>query len=243
MQRRGIGPLEVPECLFVRDHALDLLREYLHVDSHGRFAYSGAAFDNYPRDCGCDAPDTIDNSDLISLTLLSIRVRGHHALGVTAYYRSEIRRLLTAIPAQARIDTPDSAPLLERNGPAWKLWELLRDIEDPIAGTKFGPVAAGKILARKRPHLVPISDKNTTAAFNRPKPRVDSAWWDDVRKASLNTDPVVDDDVTFWGYLGSLRPAANAEHLPVLRVLDILGWMWAERCASEPPSHGTDAVG
>jgi hypothetical protein len=38
---------------------------------------------------------------------------------------------------------------------------------------------------------------------------------------------------TFWGYLGGLRSEAGVDHLPVLRVLDIIGWMYARPWPSD----------
>jgi hypothetical protein len=41
---------------------------------------------------------------------------------------------------------------------ARKLWQLLHDIKTQLHRDRLGPVAAGKLLARKRPHLIPVYD-------------------------------------------------------------------------------------
>ena len=114
--------------------------------------------------------------------------------------------------------------LLARLGPAWTLWELLRDVTDRRKGEHLGPVAAGKLLARKRPDLIPISDSHTSETFRRKPPGEDATWWADVRSAALDPRPEAN-GMTLWDYLAGLRPAAQATYLPILRVLDILGWM------------------
>jgi uncharacterized protein DUF6308 len=89
-------------------------------------------------------------------------------------------------------------------------------------------VAAGKLLARKRPHLIPIEDSRIAAVFSRKSPDRDERWWDDVRSAALDPRPAAS-GTTLWRYLASLRDQTGQDHLPVLRVLDIIGWMHAHR--------------
>jgi hypothetical protein len=101
---------------------------------------------------------------------------------------------------------------------------LLRDITDRRTGKRFGPVAAGKLVARKRPGLIPISDRYTRKAFSRPLPALDVRWWDAVRSAALDPRPAAN-GVTLWEHLADLRAAADVTYLPILRVLDISGWM------------------
>jgi hypothetical protein len=166
----------------------------------------------------------ITDSDLIALTMLGIRVTGHEALAITRDRAGEIRRLLGSIPAHARIEDDHADRLLKSDGPAWELWKLLRNIQDRTKPTKLGPVAAGKLLARKRPDLIPISDSRTAKAFGRLGPGADMHWWEAVRAAAL--DPRKEaDGKTLWNYLASLRDTPGGAHLPTLRVLDILAWM------------------
>lgn len=220
--RRRVGRLEVPEVLFERAYAAGLLGDYLQMDAASRadrWMYSGAAFDRRPDDQGPGwSPDVIDESDLIALTYLSMPIYGHHALEILRYRRSEISRLLEQIPDGARIEDPGSGRLLSRGEAAWDLWLVLRHVGSELKHHSFGPVAAGKLLARKRPELIPISDSLVRATFDRPEPGTDTLWWDDVHAAALDAD--------FWAYLTSLRQDVTAAaHLPALRVLDILAWM------------------
>ena len=228
------GELEFPDGLLNREYALALLGEYVGRDAEG-YVYSGAAFDTYghasapgqpgTRAEGIAAPvNTITDSDLVALSMLGRRVTGYQALSITGPLGGTIGELLAQIPPQARIEGENAEALLARCGPAWKLWDLLRDVTDRRTGRHLGPVAAGKLLARKRPDLNPISDRYTSEAFSRKPPREDATWWDDVRSAALDPRPAAN-GVTLWEYLADLRQAADVTHLPILRVLDILGWM------------------
>ena len=223
------GGLFVPDELLVRSYALRLLGRYLQRDNRGH-RFSGAAFDTYPAlpasepSAQSGTPDAVTDSDLIALALLSVRVTGHEALTITHYRAKEIHQLLARIPRQARIEDDGAGRLLARGGPAWELWELLCDITDRTKDARLGPVAAGKLLARKRPDLIPISDSRTASVFRRAAPDRDKRWWEDVREAARDPQSVAD-GTALWEYLASLRTAPGAGHLPILRVLDILAWM------------------
>jgi hypothetical protein len=226
------GRLWVPDELLDAHHAVQLLRQYFDREDD-RYAYSGAAFDTYPADpSDGKAPSSqeaniITDSDLIALTMLGIHITGYAALAVTQYRRTKISQLLSDIPPDASIEDDASEALLGRGAAAWDLWELLRDIAaDNRKSTRFGPVAAGKLMARKRPNLIPIEDSQIAAAFRRPAPDRDEHWWDDVRSALRDEKPGPN-GTTLADYLASLRRTANLRHLPLLRVLDIIGWLHA----------------
>jgi hypothetical protein len=228
------GGLEFPDKLLDRSYALELLGEYFSRDAEG-YVYSGAAFDTYPHATAAEPPGTrrasmaapanaITDTDLVALSLLGIRVTGYQALSITGPLAGTIGDLLACIPSEARIEDDDADLLLAPAGPAWKLWELLRDVTDRRTGSRLGPVAAGKLLARKRPDLIPISDSHTSKTFSRKAPGEDAAWWDDVRSAALDPRRAAN-GMTLWEYLADLRATRDVTHLPILRVLDIPGWM------------------
>jgi len=227
------GKLYVPDALLVQKYALDLLAKYFQREGGG-YVYSGAAFDTYPvRPAAVigsrgDTGNTITDSDLVALSLLGIRVTGYEALVIRQHQAREIGNLLRSIPADARIDDEGSDALLVRGGPAWTLWELLYQIKDRTKEARFGAVAAGKLLARKRPGLIPIEDRLIASVFRRQAPDRDQNWWDDVRSAALAAQPAAN-GTTLWRYLADIRHEASVDHLQILRVLDIIGWMHARR--------------
>jgi hypothetical protein len=227
------GGLRIPDVLLNEEYARGLIHDYFRRDSAG-YVYSGAVFDTYPADPASGttgppgAPGEITDSDLVALSMLGIRVTGYEALIIMQDRRKGIEALLADIPADAHIEEEASAGLLARDGPAWMLWELLREIKDRTKEARFGAVAAGKLLARKRPNLIPIEDSRIAAVFNRRSPDRDEHWWDDVRSAALDPRPAAS-GTTLWRYLARLRDQAGLDHLPILRVLDIIGWMQAHR--------------
>jgi hypothetical protein len=225
--------LTIPDVLLDEEYARGLIHDYFRRDSAG-YVYSGAVFDTYPADpaSGITAqpgpPDHITDSDLVALSMLGIRVTGYVALIITQDRHEEIEALLAGIPADAHIEEEASAGLLARGGPAWTLWELLREIKDRTKEARFGAVAAGKLLARKRPNLIPIEDSRIAAVFSRRSPDRDEHWWDDVRSAALDHKAAAS-GTTLWRYLARLRDQEGIDYLPILRVLDIIGWMQAHR--------------
>lgn len=233
-----IGELWLPDMLLNEEYAQGLIHDYFRRDTTG-YVYSGAMFDTYPADpaSGITAPpsppDEITDSDLIALSMLGIRVTGYEALIITQDRRKEIETLLASIPPDAHIEQEASGRLLAPEGYAWKLWELLRETKDRTKEARFGAVAAGKLLARKRPHLIPIEDSQIAAVFRRTTPDRDKRWWDDVHSAALDPSPAAN-GTTLWCYLARLRDQASQDHLPVLRVLDIIGWMHARRDPAAP---------
>ncbi len=100
----------------------------------------------------------------------------------------------------------------------------------PSPGTRLGAVAAGKLLARKRPALIPIEDSAIAEVFRRKAPDRDEGWWDDVRTARQDDEPKAN-GAPLRDYLTGLRGAAHLDHLPVLRVLDIIAWMHVRSAA------------
>ena len=54
---------------------------------------------------------------------------------------------------------------------------MLRDVTGRRTNKLLGPLAAGKLLARKLADPVPISDSHTSNAFSRPAPDLEVRWW------------------------------------------------------------------
>ncbi|WP_307841675.1 DUF6308 family protein [Streptomyces endocoffeicus] len=120
--------------------------------------------------------DRFDSNDLVAITLLSVSLRPHGAMNLLTDPDGNWARLLSLIPRDARLENPGSDALIEEGGPAWELWERLVGTKRyPSKPDGSGPVVAGKLLARKRPHLIPIYDIRIKELFERPK--VDHSFW------------------------------------------------------------------
>jgi hypothetical protein len=94
---------------------------------------------------------------------------------------------------------------------------LLCDIKPRPGDDHLGPVAAGKLLARKRPHLIPVYDSHVKVALGRE--RIHNTWWSDLR-CQLTTDAGLIPE------LESVRARAGVGHLSLLRTFDIMCWMF-----------------
>lgn len=46
--------------------------------------------------------------------------------------------------------------------------------------------------------------------------------------ATIDTKNAGNFGTTFWQYLDSLKAEIHATHLPMLRALDVLAWMWID---------------
>jgi hypothetical protein len=95
------------------------------------------------------------------------------------------------------------------------LWGLLR------AHHGVGPTTVSKIIARKRTALIPIFD--SVVARVTGFPNSDGTWcaW----HQAFSTDK------EFTNRIRLLREAVRLEHIPLLRILDVVLWM-----------HGTHGV-
>ena len=198
---------------FVKDDhrsvAVKFLREY-------SASYTGSAFDEITR--GSD-PDRITGEDIAALTTLSVNVPGGTTKWLLAGPGGDlVAELLEQIPLDQAIwdDDADLTP----NGPAWKAWDLIDAQYD------MGPTKTSKLLAAKRPHLIPIYDQYVGGALLGAKRDSDWAEYRDYLRSPEGT--------TFRAAIEGVRDEAGlSPELSVLRVFDIVVWMSA---------HGADAA-
>jgi len=225
--------IDIPGRLRDEDFATCLVKRYLAPDpATGRARYSGAFFERIGG--GGDRPQVacqFTAEDLLAVTMLSVRIEGYHALEVLHYRASELNDLLAQIPLGIALQDPAAAALIAQGGPAWRLWGAICDIEPRPERNRIGPVAAGKLLARKRPDLLPVYDSRIKMVLNRP--RIDNRWWHDLRCQLIHDQALVQ-------VLQSVRGRAGAGHMSLLRVWDVMCWMFSWEgdhgpCSQEMP--------
>jgi hypothetical protein len=219
--------IDIPDRLRVEEFATCLVKRYLASDPKtGRARYSGAYFERIGG--GGDRPEVacqFTAEDLLGVTMLSVRIEGYHALELLHYQARELNDLLAQIPLGIALQDPDAGDLIAQGGPAWRLWVAICDIEPRPERNRIGPVAAGKLLARKRPDLLPVYDSRIKMVLNRP--RMDNQWWHDLRYQLIHDQGLVQE-------LQSVREKAGADHMSLLRVFDVMCWMF-----SWEGDHGT----
>ena len=230
--------IDIPGRLRDEDFAACLVKRYLAPDSAtGRARYPGAYFERLGG--GGDRPETacqFTAEDLLAVTMLSVRIEGYHALEVLYYQAPELNDLLAKIPPGIALQDPGAEALIAEGGPAWKLWDMICGIEPRPENHRVGPVGAGKVLARKRPRLIPVYDSRIKKVLKRP--RIDNRWWHDLRDQLINDRNLVRE-------LESVRDRADAGHMSLLRVFDVMCWMFSwegEHGPRDPSSPSTTSM-
>lgn len=127
---------------------------------------------------------------------------------------TEIEKYLKKIPADATIEDEDGKEILRSNkdGQESDLLQLWREVHK-IKG--FGSTRVSKLLARKRPHLVPIYDSRVARVCGAQNDRYQWAayvqWFEDAK------------------FVNELKRAKAEAGVPdkvsLLRVLDVMLWM------------------
>jgi hypothetical protein len=208
------------------DQAAQQLVGYFALDESGVPRFSGARFDDLGRPAGFDpAPDQITEVDLLAVEMLAVRVPAHAALWILGPGASAIHGLLRQIPKTTALwKTTDDE--IGETSPVWQLWDLLRHRTDDIEGT--GRVTTSKLLARKRPVLIPIQDSVVEGALGAPV----GNFWSAMRAALQDT--ALRDALHDTLLRARRQNSAVPESLSPLRIVDIVIWM---------TEHGASNIG
>lgn len=182
---------------------------------------------------GGERPGTaniITADDVLAVHFLSVSIPGPVALELI---EGPLGRAMSAelaeIPTDVSLGSPAAQPLVATDGPASRAWVLL----DDVAGV--GWVTAGKLMARKRPALVPVYDRVVRCALERPK-----GFWMWLHELLQTNDRALE------RRLLEMRDEAGVpETVTPLRVLDVIVWMRHRPTHVEVrcPRHGLSAGG
>lgn len=172
--------------------------------------YAGATFNAI----GVNDPYSIGADDLLAVHMLSVPISPALARATLEDDRGrrEIVRLLCGIDPELRLwDDGADASLRAAND----LWDIL----DRVRGV--GSVIAGKLLARKRPHLIPIADD---LVWDYLKPEK-GLFWGTLRQVLQDAD--------LRDRIEGLRPESldsveMRDKISTLRLLDVAIWMNAK---------------
>jgi hypothetical protein len=158
-------------------------------------------------------PDEFTASDLVAVSMLSVEVPPAVAYWLLSTEgQLATRTLLAAVPTDVDIWDPGAEELLAKAGPLWDLWDLLDRgaWPHPRPGNGMGPTTISKLLAAKRPRLVPVWDSVIEKVLGPIRP-----FWGDMRGALLDDE------------LRALILGATAEappHVSLLRRIDAAIW-------------------
>ncbi|SBT44578.1 DUF6308 family protein [Micromonospora narathiwatensis] len=204
-------PLAFAEILAVLDDSRSVpdLQRYFLAD--GDAAFTGGQFDRLGGGgCRPEIANILTAEDLIAVELLSVEVRPRPALDLL---QGQLGRRLAAdlanIPVNVELGADDAFPLIVKGGYADKAWWTLRDADD------IGWVIAGKLLARKRPKLVPVYDEVVSCALG-----TGSGFWEWLHGKLREEGNVLAQRLDALHGKAGLPAAVNR-----LRVLDVVFWM------------------
>jgi Family of unknown function (DUF6308) len=106
---------------------------------------------------------------------------------------------------------------LASNAAALDLWQLLGDQRD------MGPTTVSKLMAAKRPHLVPIYDAYVADALLSPSTGR-STWWEPWQALLQGSEGPELVNAAEEVRAGAKAIGADVTHLSILRIIDIVVW-------------------
>ena len=182
------------------------------------FPYSGGQFEFL---CGGgnrgETANRITADDIVAVSLLGVDVPAFASLQILGPDSRRISGLLEQLPRLQKLGETEIDALLDPSHPAMRLWVLLRSIPG------MGSTKVSKLMARKRPHLIPVYDSIIGSALGG----IDGHW-ERVHEAVTKNVEV----------LSAIRSAAGlTTRVPLIRVIDVAVWM-QERGASQLPKGG-----
>ncbi|WP_326566942.1 DUF6308 family protein [Amycolatopsis rhabdoformis] len=146
-----------------RSASLSALQRYF-ADGPLRESYTGRHFERF--EGGGDALDVRDrvtSADVLALNFLSITDLAGVAVDTTVTHVAKIADLLQDIKTDTAMHEAEWSTYAE-SSPAYELWALFKR-----CGGKNRWVTANKLLARKRPHLIPVYDSRVQALLGAPE--------------------------------------------------------------------------
>lgn len=187
--------------------AVDYLRTYYGLSGSEERAYTGSHFDGLETICA----NRITAEDIIAVSCLSVHVPAAASVEILGAQADEISALLSRIPDSKleELSTDKHEELFGAGSAALELWLLLRK------HVGIGPTTASKLMARKRPGLIPIYDSVLARVTGFDSSAGTWRAW----HHAISSDGALRDR------LGRLRDSARLDRISLLRILDVVLWM------------------
>lgn len=187
------------------------LKTYFSTNGNG---YTGSQFENLIKDSN---PNAITEQDLIAITTLSVDIPARAALWILSKEgQNEISEHLRHIPVDTDIWDPRVKDIFGDNGHVMNLWRKLEKANWPISksgGGLGGITKRSKILAAKRPRMIPVLDRVVMGTLP-----VSENRWISIQNVLMNEE-----------YRTKLEKALDYEHVPesvsLLRRIDVVIWI------------------
>lgn len=202
--------------------SLDDLRTY-YAEPDG--VYAGRHFNSFALAESEANSNRFTPGDILAVQCLSVTVPIEVAIDlVEGQLGRDIAKLLENVPRDLDLGSDLAAEALKSGGKAAVAWNLLTQ-QDDVAW-----VTAGKLLARKRPRLIPVWDNVVRCALRRPKPGTVWLWLNDVFRSTKIRDQ-----------LKTLHDAAGLpSEVTLPRTFDVVVWMRHRPEHVKTGCHGID---
>lgn len=219
-----IEVMKIPEILDSTHikQAVVLVKEYYTEPVKRGEVRTGARFESWMG--GGDAPEvinTITADDLIAVTFLSVEIPAAAAIGILETHKDTISGLLEQIPSGldlANIRGEDMTATLGPDSAADQLWRLLRQSDAMRWG--IGQTTTSKIIARKRPRLIPIYDSVVGPLMGLKNSGKQWTTWYDALTDGTGLPERLNDIHIKSGVASDASP---------LRIMDVVLWMYGKK--------------
>lgn len=202
---------QVLETLTDPQSVPDLRRYFIPDPASGSLVFSGRRFESLGAGCPQEGDrNRFTPADLLAVQCLSVTVPIEVALNLLeGDLGQQVSCLLSRVPADVVLGTGAARSLVEGGSEADQAWHLL-EAQDGV-----GWVTAGKLLARKRPRLIPVWDHVVRCALGHPTGAW--LWLDKLLRA--------EEAVVMRRLEALCRQAELPPGISLLRVFDVVIWM------------------
>lgn len=207
------------------EKAAEFVAKYYSRHEDGSPRWTGSRFNSWGG--GGDSPDAknrLTADDLVAVSFLTAPVPARAVIGIMDTHADDISKLLQRIPVDLQLADAkrgDKSGVLDDKGPAHELWRLLVGKKNEKWG--IGSTRASKIMARKRPKLIPIYDSVVGPALGLKNSNGQWKKWHSV----------LNDGSGLPQRLREIhRRSGISDPISDIRVMDIVLWMHG----SQPPS-------
>ncbi len=190
------------------ERALRLLTRYFGPVVGDPGSYTGAAWDDWdPSGRRTQDADEFTADDCMAVTLLSVKIPGSAAHRILVRDRARYTALLAEVgPDRDLVDVDE--PITD-DWPASVLYRAVRELPE------VGRTKTSKLLARKRPALIPIWDSVIGGVT-----QAGDYFWEPLRQALRANDAALHRRLLRLRDKAGLSPSVTA-----LRVFDVVCWM------------------
>jgi hypothetical protein len=199
----------------VRSDVAQALNKYFGPSAN---RYSGSQFEDLITDSD---PFSLSAQDLIAVTTLSVSIPARAAIWILSEDgRNKISSILKEIPMGRDIWDPDVRDIFLDDGPVMELWRTLENANWPVfkpGGGLGGSTKRSKILASKRPRLIPILDRVVRGSL----PETKNTW--------ISLQGVLRNDFYRTKLEEALENPNVSENVSLLRRIDAVIWINNEK--------------